>query len=367
MPRRSGTRRDGRSRPVSGPRDSAGRRSHEASPVEDVQHLVAGRVAQPGEAPAVELEDAQRDARRASAKCRQMRSAPSRDGLAFVQAASRGTRLRARSASTPVARHRRGMIRVARSQGRRHSTPRTRTSSATTRWRRRRPTTWPRPATTRPSTTTSAIRTCDIGRLLHGARATGGLRARARRRAARDRLRDPRRPRRRSRALRRGRRRSVAELFDAAVARGEACASARSATARSTRATSRSRRRATSIPTWSRAGCSAAAPSTSASAPLRAPTSGRVPRYEPLFRRLVLAHERLILPVMQSLLALPRLRSAPLRPRGSPRTNFGLRLNYYPPMSRGRRRVRRGAACSATRTSTCSRSCPRRASRGCRC
>jgi isopenicillin N synthase-like dioxygenase len=57
-----------------------------------------------------------------------------------------------------------------------------------------------------------------------------------------------------------------------------------------------------------------------------------LPEYEPFFRRLALAHERLILPVMQSLLGYlgcdPHLYDAKLT-----RTNFGLRLNYYPPVS----------------------------------
>jgi len=54
--------------------------------------------------------------------------------------------------------------------------------------------------------------------------------------------------------------------------------------------------------------------------------------FEPLFRRLCLAQEALILPVMQSLLTHlgcdPHHYDARLT-----RTNFGLRLNYYPPMS----------------------------------
>lgn len=57
-----------------------------------------------------------------------------------------------------------------------------------------------------------------------------------------------------------------------------------------------------------------------------------LPEYERFFRRIVEAHERLILPVMQSLLAYlgcdPHLYDAKLTG-----TNFGLRLNYYPPMS----------------------------------
>jgi isopenicillin N synthase-like dioxygenase len=55
------------------------------------------------------------------------------------------------------------------------------------------------------------------------------------------------------------------------------------------------------------------------------------PDLEPFFRRLCLAHERLILPVMQSLLLSlacdPSLYDGRLTG-----TNFGLRLNYYPPL-----------------------------------
>jgi isopenicillin N synthase-like dioxygenase len=58
-----------------------------------------------------------------------------------------------------------------------------------------------------------------------------------------------------------------------------------------------------------------------------------LPEYEELFRRIVLAHERLILPVMQSILLY--LGCDPhLYDRKLTATNFGLRLNYYPPMSR---------------------------------
>jgi isopenicillin N synthase-like dioxygenase len=56
------------------------------------------------------------------------------------------------------------------------------------------------------------------------------------------------------------------------------------------------------------------------------------PALEPFFRELCLAHEALILPIMQALLAYlgqdPHLYDARLRG-----TNFGLRLNYYPPLS----------------------------------
>jgi len=53
---------------------------------------------------------------------------------------------------------------------------------------------------------------------------------------------------------------------------------------------------------------------------------------EPFFRRLVQSHEKLILPVMQSLLR--DLGCDPhLYDRRLTRTNFGQRLNYYPPLS----------------------------------
>jgi len=58
-----------------------------------------------------------------------------------------------------------------------------------------------------------------------------------------------------------------------------------------------------------------------------------LPEYEPLFRRLVRAQERLILPVMQSLLTYVGC-DPHLYDRALTGTNIGLRLNYYPPMSR---------------------------------
>jgi isopenicillin N synthase-like dioxygenase len=67
------------------------------------------------------------------------------------------------------------------------------------------------------------------------------------------------------------------------------------------------------------------------SRPFRAEEFWPVPSLEPFFRKLCLAHEALILPVMQSLLSYlgadPRLYDARLTG-----TNFGLRLNYYPPI-----------------------------------
>lgn len=57
-----------------------------------------------------------------------------------------------------------------------------------------------------------------------------------------------------------------------------------------------------------------------------------IPRLEAVFRRLWLAHEALILPVMRSVLTY--LGQEPeLFDRRLTGTNFGLRLNYYPPVS----------------------------------
>lgn len=57
-----------------------------------------------------------------------------------------------------------------------------------------------------------------------------------------------------------------------------------------------------------------------------------IPEYAEFFRQIVDAHQRLILPIMQSLLTYlgcdPHLYDAKLTG-----TNFGLRLNYYPPVS----------------------------------
>jgi isopenicillin N synthase-like dioxygenase len=55
------------------------------------------------------------------------------------------------------------------------------------------------------------------------------------------------------------------------------------------------------------------------------------PEMEPFFRRLCLEHERLILPIMQAILT--SLGEDPhLYDRRLTGTNFGLRLNYYPPI-----------------------------------
>jgi isopenicillin N synthase-like dioxygenase len=56
------------------------------------------------------------------------------------------------------------------------------------------------------------------------------------------------------------------------------------------------------------------------------------PGFEPFFRQVCQAHGRLILPVMQSLLRSLRC-DAHLYDRKLTGTNFGLRLNHYPPMS----------------------------------
>jgi isopenicillin N synthase-like dioxygenase len=57
------------------------------------------------------------------------------------------------------------------------------------------------------------------------------------------------------------------------------------------------------------------------------------PEYESFFRQIVAAHERLILPIMQSMLTYVGC-DAHLYDQKLTGTNFGLRLNYYPPMSR---------------------------------
>ena len=56
-----------------------------------------------------------------------------------------------------------------------------------------------------------------------------------------------------------------------------------------------------------------------------------LPGYEPVFRRLVEAQERLILPVMQSILAYLGC-DQHLYDQRLTRGNFGFRLNYYPPI-----------------------------------
>ena len=57
-----------------------------------------------------------------------------------------------------------------------------------------------------------------------------------------------------------------------------------------------------------------------------------IPDAEPVFRRMCLAQERLILPVMQSILMFLGCDPS-LYDRKLTRTNFGLRLNYYPPVA----------------------------------
>ncbi len=68
------------------------------------------------------------------------------------------------------------------------------------------------------------------------------------------------------------------------------------------------------------------------SAPYRAADFWPVPELEPFFRRLCLEHEKLIIPVMQSILMYLGC-DVHLFDRKLTRTNFGLRLNYYPPVS----------------------------------
>ena len=55
------------------------------------------------------------------------------------------------------------------------------------------------------------------------------------------------------------------------------------------------------------------------------------PGYEPFFRRLCLQHEGLILPIMQSILAYLGA-DVHLYDKKLAKTNFGFRLNYYPPI-----------------------------------
>ena len=66
--------------------------------------------------------------------------------------------------------------------------------------------------------------------------------------------------------------------------------------------------------------------------PMRARDFWPIPELELSFRRLVLEHEKLILPIMQSILTYlncdPHLYDQKLT-----QTNFGLRLNYYPPIN----------------------------------
>src|SRR3954451_17814875 len=68
-------------------------------------------------------------------------------------------------------------------------------------------------------------------------------------------------------------------------------------------------------------------------APFRAADYWPRPEYEPQFRRLVLAHEALFKPIAQAI-----FQALGVDPhaydRQLTRTNFGLRLNYYPPMTR---------------------------------
>ncbi len=56
-----------------------------------------------------------------------------------------------------------------------------------------------------------------------------------------------------------------------------------------------------------------------------------LPEHEPFFRRLCQEHERLILPIMQSVLRYLKI-DPHLYDQRLTGTNFGLRLNYYPPI-----------------------------------
>ncbi len=66
--------------------------------------------------------------------------------------------------------------------------------------------------------------------------------------------------------------------------------------------------------------------------PVRIEDFWPIPELEPFFRQLCLAHEKLISPVMQSILIYLGCNSD-LFDQKLTRTNFGLRLNYYPPVS----------------------------------
>ena len=152
----------------------------------------------------------------------------------------------------------------------------------------------------------------------------------------------------------------VLDLVRDVRARGEAALPGAAARVGQPGLLSRSRRRATSIPTWSRAGCSAAAPSTwTASASFRADDVLAAARAGAVLPPALPAQEALFLPVMQSLLALPRLRSASLRPpaRRAPTSACGSTTTRPSPAAD--EAAGAAAACSATRTWTCSPSCRR--------
>lgn len=57
-----------------------------------------------------------------------------------------------------------------------------------------------------------------------------------------------------------------------------------------------------------------------------------IPGFEPFFRQIVLNHEKLILPLMQSMLIYLGANSA-IYDEKLTKTNFGFRLNYYPPLT----------------------------------
>ncbi len=57
-----------------------------------------------------------------------------------------------------------------------------------------------------------------------------------------------------------------------------------------------------------------------------------IPGFEPFFRQIVLNHEKLILPLMQSMLTYLGTDAA-IYDEKLTKTNFGFRLNYYPPLT----------------------------------
>ena len=87
-----------------------------------------------------------------------------------------------------------------------------------------------------------------------------------------------------------------------------------------------------------------------------------IPEAEPLFRRLCSEHERLVLPIMQSILRVSRIRSPPLRSAAHGH-EFRSPSELLPARRRARTTPPEPRACWGTRTSICSPSFRRRASR----
>ena len=151
--------------------------------------------------------------------------------------------------------------------------------------------------------------------------------------------------------------RRTREFFETSPARGEAALPRPPAGVGEPGLLPDARDHRSSTRTSWRAGCSADAPSNSART--RAGDEAAFwpsPGWEPFFRQIVEAHERLIHPIMRSILAYLGEDPALFDERLTA-TNFGFRLNYYPPMT-GRLRRRPPAGCSATRTWTSSPSSP---------